>query len=460
MMNNPKETNYLSIETIQKLDEFQTKGNVTEAQIQNMKRAINASPRLAENINTAIGRGEIIGFELLPPNKVMNNTQGDYDATTKILRISPDLLDLKDKQLGDLIFVLGHETQHSLDELADLTKEMHDKLKSQVQAKDGIRDYTDEVQWYVETLRKKEARAEIEGFNSLVDSLKKHNNNVTLKNILSSRDYMSYIEAIPHSVETGNFLVKGYKLASNLELDKDMFLDINNEKNIQSMEELFFHKTSYYPNLYASYCIQDAIESEQVRHGKNSKINLNMTELGKLGITKEELEKNGIDFQHINIIGGKEQTKTSSIENSTPSIYAENRIQTIKEISENTVLSARTQKLIQQCDEQFTALCERRGITADHPQEMENVKMAIVFAALSKDMTKIDKMDFGENRTLHLLSYEPHGILASVSTDEAVNIHVSESLGKVQHLEQHMAQQAQERQIAQSQQQSKGLYIG
>lgn len=91
---------------------------------------------------------------------------------------------------------------------------------------------------------------------------------------------------------------------------------------------------------------------------------------------------------------------------------------------------------------------------------MENVKMAVVFAALSKDMTKIDKMDFGENRTLHLLSYEPHGILASVSTDEAVNIHVSESLGKVQHLEQHMAQQAQERQIAQSQQQSKGLYIG
>ena len=123
-------------------------------------------------------------------------------------------------------------------------------------------------------------------------------------------------------------------------------------------------------------------------------------------------------------------------------------------------LSPSTQKLIQQCDEQFTALCKRRGVTADHPDEMDNVKMAAAYTALNAGLTKIDKMDFGENRTLFMLSHEPHMKLASLSTDEAVNIPVSQSMANIHIMEQQNAQQVQERQMAQSQQQNQVRTIG
>ena len=123
-------------------------------------------------------------------------------------------------------------------------------------------------------------------------------------------------------------------------------------------------------------------------------------------------------------------------------------------------LSPGTQKLIQQCDEKFTVLCERRGVTADHQDEMDNVKMAAAYAALNAGLTKIDKMDFGENRTLFMLSHEPHMKLASLSTDEAVNIPVSQSMANIHIMEQQNAQQAQERQMTQSQQQNQERTIG
>lgn len=119
-----------------------------------------------------------------------------------------------------------------------------------------------------------------------------------------------------------------------------------------------------------------------------------------------------------------------------------------------------TQRVIQQCDEQFTALCEKRGVTADYPYEIDNVKMAVAYAALSGGLTKIDKMDFGENRMLHMLSNEAYIKVASISTDEAVNIPVGESLAKIQNMEQQIIQQIQERQMAQSQQQNHRLQIG
>ena len=123
-------------------------------------------------------------------------------------------------------------------------------------------------------------------------------------------------------------------------------------------------------------------------------------------------------------------------------------------------LSPTSQRVIQQCDEKFTALCERRGVTADHPDEMDNVKMAAAYVALHAGLTKIDKMDFGENRTLFMLSHEPHMKLASLSTDEAVNIPVSQSMANIHIMEQQNAQQSQERQMTQSQQQNQGRTIG
>lgn len=124
-------------------------------------------------------------------------------------------------------------------------------------------------------------------------------------------------------------------------------------------------------------------------------------------------------------------------------------------------LSPSTQKLFQQYDEKFTALCEKRGITADCKEDFENLRGAAIATALTNDLPNIEKVDIdSQTRTLWLGSYNPRPQVTSLSVDEAVNIPMSESMAKIHTIEQQNAQQAQERQMAQSQQQNHVLKIG
>lgn len=122
--------------------------------------------------------------------------------------------------------------------------------------------------------------------------------------------------------------------------------------------------------------------------------------------------------------------------------------------------SPSTQKLFQQYDEKFTALCERRGITADCKEDFENLRGAAVATALANGLPSIEKVEIDQDRVLWMGSYNPRPHVISLSTDEAVNIPVSQSMANIHIMEQQNAQQAQERQMTQSQQQNQGRTIG
>lgn len=121
--------------------------------------------------------------------------------------------------------------------------------------------------------------------------------------------------------------------------------------------------------------------------------------------------------------------------------------------------SPQAQKLFQQYDEKFTALCERRGITADCKEDFENLRGAAVATALANGLPNIEKVDIDPNRVLWMGSYNPRPQVISISTDEAVNIPVSESMTKIQQTEQQHAQLAQERQISQNQSQQHSMSL-
>ena len=117
-------------------------------------------------------------------------------------------------------------------------------------------------------------------------------------------------------------------------------------------------------------------------------------------------------------------------------------------------LSPKAQKLYQQCEEKLIALCNEKGIAADSPQDFKNIAMALTAKGVENQMTRVDKMAFGEGTMLHILSYEPHAKMATVSANDTVNVPMNESMAKIQQTEQQYAQSAQERQMSRNQSQN------
>ena len=125
----------------------------------------------------------------------------------------------------------------------------------------------------------------------------------------------------------------------------------------------------------------------------------------------------------------------------------------------NPEISPQAQQLYQQCEEKLIALCKEKNITADNPQDFKNIAMALTAKALEHQMTKVDKMDFGKGDMLYILSNQPHAVLASVAANDVVNIPITESMAKIQQIEQQQTQLAQERQVSQSQSQQHGISL-
>lgn len=114
-------------------------------------------------------------------------------------------------------------------------------------------------------------------------------------------------------------------------------------------------------------------------------------------------------------------------------------------------LSPQAQKFSQQCEEKLVECCNKKGITADSPQDFKNISMALTVKGLENGMTRVEKLDIESRNSVvmvFILSNEPHTKLASVSANEAVNIPVQERIEKIQQIEQ---QKTQEQQMQHSQ---------
>lgn len=131
-----------------------------------LRHAIESSPELRQNLLTAIGEGQLERFE----KSTSPGAGATYSPITRAMSIpNPDA-----GHPMELVFTLGHETQHALD--------AHDATHLQgtfLPAVDAIsrsaerpHDYTDPLRGLIESSRESEARAEIGGFNAVISAMR------------------------------------------------------------------------------------------------------------------------------------------------------------------------------------------------------------------------------------------------------------------------------------------------
>lgn len=153
---------------------------------------IEASPALKANIELALRRGDMKGFSF--DKAALDGAGGSYDSRTGTI----DIPRTSYRNSAEMVFVLGHETQHALSLRGQPEQPYLVQLRRDI---DGVqaphtpprldpadpdprvqpsphgtpRDYTRAVAHYVEGVRGEEAQAHIGGFNALVSYVARKN---------------------------------------------------------------------------------------------------------------------------------------------------------------------------------------------------------------------------------------------------------------------------------------------
>ena len=153
---------------------------VSQDMVDNLQATFDGSPELAAQITSAVALSHVQHFSLLENGMAAGAT---YDGSTadgspKGINIPP--LALQSSTLAnprgrydarDLTFVLGHEIQHGFNDAEKdrATRAFLDGLVVQANQRSAIHDYTDELRAYIGAGRDDEAKAQIAGWNALLD---------------------------------------------------------------------------------------------------------------------------------------------------------------------------------------------------------------------------------------------------------------------------------------------------
>lgn len=158
---------------------------------ENLRHVLDNSPDLKERVLESVDKGQLKKFELLPANA---HAGGSYDPTHKVMNLPQDKLDVagKDKAaMAELIFVTGHEIQHSLNSSAyvkDAEKKFTDDAWK-IANGPGPHDYTAAIKDKLQVNRKDEAEANLGGFNALASQVQKDKPGATLEDIYKANPF-------------------------------------------------------------------------------------------------------------------------------------------------------------------------------------------------------------------------------------------------------------------------------
>ncbi|MCF5934961.1 hypothetical protein L2223_20405, partial [Xanthomonas perforans] len=165
---------------------------VTQDMVDNLQSTLNRSPFLADQLKKAATtvdpsdtsspkRAQLESFGFVGPGV---SAGGTYDGNNKVMNLPPIGLQTASANNPqgrfsekDMVFVLGHEIQHSFNH-ADKTKATANFLndvRSQAIAKTPVHDYTNELRSYIQSGREDEAKAEIAGWNALLSHERQSN---------------------------------------------------------------------------------------------------------------------------------------------------------------------------------------------------------------------------------------------------------------------------------------------
>ncbi|MCH8622775.1 hypothetical protein [Undibacterium sp. TS12] len=276
---------------------------------EDLRKILDDSPDLKKRILDSVDKGFLTNFKALPPNSGMG---GSYESGAKAINLPMDVLkeaNTKAQKKGELVFVMGHEIQHSFNaaETKKTTKDFLDGVETVAKNKAGPHDYTKLTGDFIEASRKDEASAHIGGFNAIVSQAKKANPDATLKDIYKTApgrmdDFITV---------TGDAANYTYTMKPGLTLNADMTMPYSKD-NVAAMGEYYFNKAPDvsrlgahgnldYTNYYGSWAMNVAGDREKAYqdfYQKTDKkyaapeVHFDMKQIG----LKEDLIKQNVKF--------------------------------------------------------------------------------------------------------------------------------------------------------------------
>ncbi|MFZ6732908.1 hypothetical protein ACO0LG_13370 [Undibacterium sp. Ji42W] len=232
---------------------------------------LDASPDLKKRILDSVDKGFLTKFQALPAN---SGTGGSYDPSAKAINVPMDVLQkasTSERSKGELIFVMGHEIQHSFNAAATrkITQDFLDGTTTLAKSKASPHDYTQVTENFIQASRKDEASAHIGGFNAIVSQARKDNPKATLEDIYSTAPGRMQ-DFIAVSGTPGN---DNYAMKPGLAIDADMSMPYS-QGNIATMGKYYFDKSAKqsqlgangnldYTNFYGSWAVNVAGNNEK-----------------------------------------------------------------------------------------------------------------------------------------------------------------------------------------------------
>jgi Peptidase family M48 len=311
------------------LDRFAGNDPTTQRWADNIRAAINASPDLESKILRSIAEGNIEKFDLL-------NTDigtGGYSQQTKSIALTRRILH-DPSMCNKLIFVLGHEVGHSLnqDRSAIVADNFHARIVSIAGQNGAEHDYTQPLLSLLEYLRQDEASAHIGGFNALASKLRHENADATLQDL-----YYQWPSAMKDFMEASNDPHDGaYRLKPGLRVETDLQMLLAND-NIESMKIYFFDRPNAfamldggrqdYRHLYANRALAkiDSLEDADRRQRDSADLPRALTclDLNRLGLSAALVE---ID-DYYDTSTSKRQLAPSSDTDASPPDYKRQKLE-------------------------------------------------------------------------------------------------------------------------------------
>ncbi len=301
--------------------------SLTADQQTNFSNALQNSPALINQINTAVAAGELRAFALLP---VGTNAGGQFNPTSGTMELPATSMTTPASgrfNPAELTFVLGHETQHAINRpttaaaLATLSTDVNRIGQSAT----AVHDYTAPLSTMLAVNRNDEATAHIGGFNATVGMVRSTNPNPSLEDIYRASpgrmgDFITVTPgtpATPGSAATATTPAvpataatpDTYALRAGLTLNADMSMTPN-AANTAAMGTHYFDQSaasarlghngdSNYQNYYATNLVSFVAQVERANApthaaaGLTPQLTLNMT---ALGVTETQLERNGLNL--------------------------------------------------------------------------------------------------------------------------------------------------------------------
>lgn len=280
----------------------------------NLQQTLNGSPILVDQLKEAVrdeAKRDLVGFDI----NSKSGSGATYNPARKTMNLNPSSLSSDTFNQSNLTHMLGHELQHTFNrgKIEESKNTYYASLRAIAGDDNPVNDYTAPMKVRMQDLRRDEAEAEINGWNTLLSYERERTGRpVSLQGMWNNTSRQ----------RVEDYLVldgKGHAIARpGLQFNSDNSLSPTtgpNGNNIEAMGRHFFdqppagtrgvrpqdtmtlgpHGHSDYKNSYGAAMISQAILYErgvgQAKHGEASQMHLNMRELG----FKEKLiEENGL----------------------------------------------------------------------------------------------------------------------------------------------------------------------